>query len=235
MLACRTTPVRGSSASTRTPTSIEVRQAALTVAVNVTSWPILIGTRNDMRSMLAVTVRRRECRTEAMPAASSTSFMIVPPWMSRLALASAIPIHCASTVVDSDGALASTIRNVRWLGLFACPSAAIRLAVRSDPFQGGCDAGPDRAHVDSRQSEDLQDARQGRGSGRDARLQLPEAARAASERQEGHRRRRHRQEAHPGPGVEPPAAGRQARHAGASGAGRRAARISPAPRSSART
>ena len=62
-----------------------------------------------MRSMLAVTVRRRECRTAAMPAASSTSFMTVPPWMSPLEFASPIPIQCASTLVDSDGALASTI------------------------------------------------------------------------------------------------------------------------------
>ena len=40
-----------------------------------------------------------------------------------------------------------------------------------------------------------QAARPGRGPGRDARLQLPEAAGAAAERQEGHRRRRHGEEA----------------------------------------
>ena len=60
-----------------------------------------------------------------------------------------------------------------------------------------------------------------------------EADGAAAERQEGHRRRRHGQEAPAAPAAEARAAGRQARHAGAPGARRRAARTSRAPRSSA--
>ena len=52
-------PVRGFSASTRTPTSIEVRQAALTVAEQVTSVPTLTGATNASRSTPAVTIRRR--------------------------------------------------------------------------------------------------------------------------------------------------------------------------------
>ena len=53
---------------------------------------------------------------------------------------------------------------------------------------------------------------------RDARLRLPEAGRAASERQEGHRRRRHVEEAPPDAVPEARAAGGQARHAGPPGA-----------------
>ena len=75
----RSRPSRGCSASTRTPTSIEVRQAALTEAVNVTSSPMWIGSRNVIRSMPAVTTRQRECRTAARPATSSQSFITVPP------------------------------------------------------------------------------------------------------------------------------------------------------------
>ena len=75
-----------------------------------------------------------------------------------------------------------------------------------------------RSHVHSRQGEDLEDARPGRGSGRDARLRLPEADRAASEREEGHRRRGHVEEAPSDAVREARAAGREARHPGASGA-----------------
>ena len=46
-----------------------------------------------------------------------------------------------------------------------------------------------------RQGEGLEAARSRRGPRRDPGLQLPEAGRAAAERQEGHRRRRHREEA----------------------------------------
>ncbi|CAA9508079.1 MAG: Suppressor of sigma54-dependent transcription, PspA-like, partial [uncultured Solirubrobacteraceae bacterium] len=64
------------------------------------------------------------------------------------------------------------------------------------------------------QGEDLEDARQGRGSGRDPRLQLHEAARVAAGRQEGHRRRRHGQEAAADAVVEARAVRREARRAG---------------------
>ena len=45
--------------STRTPTSIEVCQTALTLAWKVTSSATWMGTLKVMRSMLAVTTRRR--------------------------------------------------------------------------------------------------------------------------------------------------------------------------------
>ena len=70
----------GRSAVTRTPTSIEVRQTALTEAENVTSSPISIGTRKVTRSTPAVTTLRREWRMAARPATSSASLRTVPPW-----------------------------------------------------------------------------------------------------------------------------------------------------------
>ena len=75
-----------------------------------------------------------------------------------------------------------------------------------------------RTHVHSHQVEDQQAPRQGRGSLGDARVQLPEADGAAAERQEGHRGRRHVQEAPAAAAAEARAAGRQARHAGPPGA-----------------
>ena len=103
----RTSPVRGFSASTRTPTSIELRQAALTVAQNVTTSPTLIGTRNAMRSIAAVTTRRPECLIAARPAASSASFITVPPWTLPALFASAMLISLASIVLESEGDLGS--------------------------------------------------------------------------------------------------------------------------------
>jgi hypothetical protein len=55
LLVCCSTPVAMSSASTRTPTSIEVRHTAFTEARNVSSWPRRIGRRNVIRPMAAVT------------------------------------------------------------------------------------------------------------------------------------------------------------------------------------
>ena len=88
-------------------------------------------------------------------------------------------------------------------------------------LQGGIDARPLRTYLHRLQVEGLEDARQGRGSGGDARVQLPEADRAAAEGQEGAGRRRHVEEAPPAAAGEARAAGRQARHAGPPGAGRR--------------
>src|SRR5581483_498562 len=84
--------------------------------------------------------------------------------------------------------------------------------------QGGCDAGPFRAHVHRNQSQDLKTARPRRGSFRDARLQLPEADGASAERQEGNRRRRHVEEAAAAPGTEVARSAGKARHAGSPGA-----------------
>jgi hypothetical protein len=68
------------STSTRTPISIEVVCAWLTIACTVTRSPMKTGDRKLMSSMAAVTTRRRACLMAAMPAAVSTSRMIVPPW-----------------------------------------------------------------------------------------------------------------------------------------------------------
>jgi hypothetical protein len=56
----RTSPASGRSASTRTPTSIEVRHTALTDARSVSSSPMWIGSLNVIRSMPAVTTRPPE-------------------------------------------------------------------------------------------------------------------------------------------------------------------------------
>jgi hypothetical protein len=77
-----------SSASTRTPTSIDVRQAALTVARKLSTSPVLTGSRTRTPSTAAVTTRDRQWRVAAMTAASSSSLRIQPPWTSPAALAS---------------------------------------------------------------------------------------------------------------------------------------------------
>ena len=97
----RWSPVRGFSASTRTPTSIEVRQAAFTFAEQVTSSPTLTGRMNVIRSMAAVTTRLRQWRIAAMPATSSQSFITIPPWTNPAELASPIPIHLTRTASES--------------------------------------------------------------------------------------------------------------------------------------
>ena len=141
-----------------------------------------------------------------------------------------------------DGALAARLRQAPPALLLALRRRSARRRRRrsrtgtlgaEDPNAEVAVAGHGRTHVHRHQGEDQQDARQGGGPVRDARVLLREADGAAAERQEGHRRRRHREEAAPAPAAEARAAGRQARHAGAPGARRRAARTSPAPRSSA--
>jgi hypothetical protein len=77
---CATSPVGTCSASTRTPTSIEVRQAALTVARSVMTSPTFTGERNFIASTAAVTTRPPARRVAAITATSSHSFMIHPPW-----------------------------------------------------------------------------------------------------------------------------------------------------------
>ena len=125
--------------------------------------------------------------------------------------------------------------------LTARPSATLEAGGRSpigrpeEQAIGGSDGRPDRAHVNRREGEGLETAGPGRRPRRDARLQLPEAGRTAAERQEGHRRRGHRQEAPADAGDLAAAERRQARHAGAPGGVRRPARTSRGRRSSART
>ncbi len=49
-----------------------------------------------MRSMPTVTTRWGACLIAASAAASSASFMIMPPWMLPALLASVTPIQCVS-------------------------------------------------------------------------------------------------------------------------------------------
>ena len=98
---CRASPVNGFSASTRTPTSIDVRQTALTEAVQRSSSPTKTGVLNVIRSMPAVTTRRPECLIAASPAASSTRRITVPPWMNPPELASPIDIQRTSSELES--------------------------------------------------------------------------------------------------------------------------------------
>ena len=100
-----TSRVRTFSDSTRTPTSIEVRQAALTVARTVTSEPTSTGWRNVIRSMPAVTTRSPEWRTAAMPATSSHMCRITPPWTLPARLASPTPIQRLRIELESEGGL----------------------------------------------------------------------------------------------------------------------------------
>ena len=108
MQVWRTSPVRGFSASTRTPISIDVRHAALTLALNVSSSPTCTGWRNVIRSMAAVTTRQRECLIAATPAASSHSFITVPPWTKPALLASTMAIQRTSWARESAAARGST-------------------------------------------------------------------------------------------------------------------------------
>src|SRR5918994_3735354 len=76
-----------SSASTRTPTSIEVRPTSLTEACTDTTSPTLTGCRKLIWSSEAVTTGPPACRLAAIPAAVSISFMISPPCTLPMMLA----------------------------------------------------------------------------------------------------------------------------------------------------
>src|SRR3954447_654735 len=97
----RISPETGFSDCTRTPTSIDVRHTALTDAFSVSRSPTCTGATNVMRSTAAVTTRERAWRIAAVAAASSQSFITVPPWTNPAAFASEGPIHWTSTLRDS--------------------------------------------------------------------------------------------------------------------------------------
>jgi hypothetical protein len=61
-----------------------------------------------MRSMAAVTARRPEWRTAAIPATSSHRCMITPPCTFPPRLASPIPIQRLRTELDAEGGRGST-------------------------------------------------------------------------------------------------------------------------------
>src|SRR5215212_1036775 len=126
-----------------------------------------------MRSMAAVTTRPLLCRTAAMPATSSHSRMIRPPCTLPALFASATPIQRLRIEAEAEGGRGS--KRARRLLL-----ARLDSRVKEERHAWPC--GTD---VHSCEVEDLEDARPGGGSGRDARLRLPEADRAAPEREEG--------------------------------------------------
>src|SRR4051812_35897748 len=115
LLVCRFSPVPGRSASTRTPTSIDVFQTALTDAQNVTRSPRFTGSLNVIRSTPAVTTRRCACRIAASPAASSHIFITTPPCTKPAVLLSSMPIQRTSTDREADAGVGSTGGNVAGL------------------------------------------------------------------------------------------------------------------------
>src|SRR3954453_16796289 len=157
-----------------------------------------------MRPMAAVTTIWRQWRTAAVAAASSQRRMTAPPWTGPATFASVGPIQWVSTEREAETGRGST-------------------AGRTIP--GTFQRRPHGRHVRTllprRQGEDQQTVGQGRGSGRDPRLQLPGPAAEPPERQEGHRRPRDGEEAPPDAGREARAERREARHPGASGTRRR--------------
>ena len=80
-------PLSISSASTRTPTSIEVRPTSFTDARTSTTSPTRTGCRKLISSIVAVTTGPPAWRLAAIPAAVSISFMISPPWTLPMKLA----------------------------------------------------------------------------------------------------------------------------------------------------
>src|SRR5439155_5186169 len=127
------------------------------------------------------------------------------------------PIQRVRIEADSDGRRPSTRGNTKPLaseqpGRVGCPASPTTNADKET--QGARHARPSWSLFHHGESEDLAPARPGGGSGRDARLRLPEAGRAAAERQEGHRRRRHVEEAPPDAVRQAAPERREARHAG---------------------
>ena len=104
----RVSPLRGFSASTRTPTSIEVRQAALTQAWQLSRSPTWIGSTKAIRSTPAVTIRVPQWRSAAIPAASSHIFITTPPCTNPARLASWTPIHLTSVECVAEAGRGST-------------------------------------------------------------------------------------------------------------------------------
>src|SRR5215210_8553009 len=119
-----------------------------------------------MRSIPAVTTRPIEWRTPATPAAESHSFITTPPWTKPAEFASVGPSQCTSTASDWRTDRASTGRGI--------PSRH-----PTHDSEGGRRGRRRRTLFHRHQGEDQQDARQGGGPGRDARVLLPAADGAA--------------------------------------------------------
>src|SRR5215218_5736492 len=99
--------------------------------------------------------------------------MISPPCTFPALFASAIPIQRLRIELDADGGRGST--RARRLLL-----ARLNARVKEARHAWTC-----RTDVHSGEGQELEDARQERGSGRETRLTLPEADRAPPEHKEG--------------------------------------------------
>ena len=106
----RTSPVRGLSASTRTPTSIDVRHAALTVDLKLISSPTWMGAGTSSGPWPRSRRAGCEWRIAAIPAASSHSFITTPPWTKPAMFASVGPIQWTSTELEWEAGRGSTDR-----------------------------------------------------------------------------------------------------------------------------
>src|SRR5215212_11566132 len=98
-----------------------------------------------------------ECLTAAIPATSSQRCMISPPCTLPALFASAMPIQRLRIELDADGGRGST------------RARRLLLAPLNTRLKEGRHARACRTDVHSGEGEDLEDARQERGSGRDAR------------------------------------------------------------------
>ena len=99
---CRTSAVTAFSASTRTPTSIDVLQTALTQARQRSSSPTYTGSVKVIRSIPAVTTRQPLWRIAAIPATSSHIRMTTPPWTKPAEFASWMLIQRISSELERE-------------------------------------------------------------------------------------------------------------------------------------
>ena len=86
------------------------------MARTVTRSPTVTGCSKVIRSTATVTTMRPEWRIAAIPATSSQSLTIAPPWTLSPKLASVGPIHRVSTALDSDGGRNSSATGAGSLG-----------------------------------------------------------------------------------------------------------------------
>ena len=80
------------------------------MAEQVRSSPTLTGSRKVMRSIPAVTTRVPQWRTAATPAASSQSFITMPPWTNPAEFASTSPIQRIRAEREAEAACLGSIR-----------------------------------------------------------------------------------------------------------------------------
>ena len=148
---------------------------------SVTSWPAWIGVQERSSGpSAAVTTRMPEWRTAAMPAASSQM------------LHDHAAVHVARGVRVARCPSSGSGPSARLTEGGAPRGASVRRSYRTSSVKEGGMPGLAGRMSTVIKAKISKAARPGRGPGRDARLRLPEAGRAAPERQEGHRRRRRR-------------------------------------------